>query len=59
MLFRSIFPIWWADMPAIVKGFLDKVLLRTFAYMENRVVHVADPGQLRQRSSGALLFVDV
>ena len=24
-------------MPAIVKGFLDKVLLRTFAYMENRV----------------------
>ena len=32
-----IFPIWWADMPAIVKGFLDKVLLRTFAYMENRV----------------------
>ena len=31
-----IFPIWWAGMPAIVKGFLDKVLLRTFAYMENR-----------------------
>lgn len=29
-----IFPIWWADMPAIVKGFLDKVLLKTFAYVE-------------------------
>ena len=30
-----IFPIWWADMPAIVKGYLDKVLLKTFAYVEN------------------------
>ena len=26
-----IFPIWWANMPAIVKGFIDKVFLRTFA----------------------------
>lgn len=32
-----IFPIWWADMPAIVKGFLDKVLLKSYAYVENRV----------------------
>ena len=31
-----ICPIWWSDMPAIVKGFIDKVFLRTFAYMENR-----------------------
>lgn len=29
-----IFPIWWASMPAIVKGYLDKVLLKTFAYIE-------------------------
>lgn len=29
-----IFPIWWADMLAIVKGYLDKVLLKTFAYVE-------------------------
>ena len=28
-----IFPIWWADMPAIVKGFEDKVFLKTFAYV--------------------------
>jgi len=27
-----IFPIWWEVMPAMTKGFLDKVLLRTFAY---------------------------
>ena len=31
-----IFPIWWADMPAIVKGFLDKVLLKQFAYVESK-----------------------
>ena len=31
-----IFPIWWADMPAIVKWFLDKVLLKQFAYVESK-----------------------
>lgn len=30
-----IFPIWWYDAPAIVKGFLDKVLLPHFAYYED------------------------
>lgn len=29
-----IFPIWWYDMPAILKGFLDKVMLKKFAYSE-------------------------
>lgn len=27
-----IFPIWWMNMPAILKGFFDKVLLYGFAY---------------------------
>lgn len=31
-----IFPIWWADAPAIVKGFLDKVFLKTLAYDESK-----------------------
>ncbi len=26
------FPIWWSTMPAILKGFLDKVLLYDYAY---------------------------
>ncbi|MCL2132135.1 MAG: NAD(P)H-dependent oxidoreductase [Lentimicrobiaceae bacterium] len=27
-----IFPLWWSDVPAILKGFFDKVMLRNFAY---------------------------
>lgn len=27
-----IFPIWWNTMPAILKGFFDKVLLKDFAF---------------------------
>lgn len=30
-----IFPIWWYDVPAILKGFLDKVFLPKFAYQED------------------------
>lgn len=26
------FPIWWSTMPAVLKGFLDKVLLYGYAY---------------------------
>jgi len=29
-----IFPIWWNDIPAIVKGFFDKVMLKDFAYRD-------------------------
>lgn len=27
-----IFPIWWSTVPAILKGFIDKVMLPGFAY---------------------------
>ncbi len=27
-----IFPVWWYDIPAILKGFIDKVLLKNWAY---------------------------
>lgn len=27
-----LFPIWWGDSPAILKGFIDKVMLKGFAY---------------------------
>ena len=27
-----IFPIWWMSLPAILKGFFDKVMTKGFAY---------------------------
>ncbi len=27
-----VFPVWWYDLPAILKGFMDKVLLKNWAY---------------------------
>jgi len=30
-----LFPIWWYDMPAIMRGFLDKVMLNHSAYIED------------------------
>lgn len=30
-----IFPIWWYDMPAILRGFFDKVMLSGSAYLED------------------------
>lgn len=30
-----IYPIWWGTMPAILKGFFDKVLLKDYAYNYN------------------------
>lgn len=27
-----VFPIWWVSMPAILKGFIDKVFLKNFAF---------------------------
>ncbi|KRN99921.1 NAD(P)H-dependent oxidoreductase [Companilactobacillus kimchiensis] len=30
-----IFPIWWQNMPAMLKGFFDKTMLNGFAYNED------------------------
>ena len=30
-----ITPIWWHSIPAELKGFFDKVMLKNFAYVEN------------------------
>ncbi|HEY1644879.1 MAG TPA: NAD(P)H-dependent oxidoreductase [Candidatus Saccharimonadales bacterium] len=29
-----VFPIWWEAMPALTKGFIDKVIIKNFAYVE-------------------------
>lgn len=43
-----IFPIWWYGLPAILKGFIDKVMLINFAYSED------DKGVL----SGQLTYIN-
>lgn len=30
-----IFPIWWTEAPAIMKGFFEKVLLKSWAYLSS------------------------
>jgi NAD(P)H dehydrogenase (quinone) len=32
-----VFPVWWFSIPAILKGFIDKVMLKDFAYVEGRI----------------------
>ncbi len=32
-----LFPLWWYDTPAILKGFFDKVMLKNFAYVETKI----------------------
>ncbi|TLX77027.1 flavodoxin family protein [Labilibacter sediminis] len=31
-----MFPIWWYDLPAVLKGFVDKVMLKNFSYVETK-----------------------
>ncbi len=31
-----IFPIWWMSMPAILKGFFDKTMVKGFAYEDSK-----------------------
>lgn len=35
-----IFPVWWFDVPAILKGFIEKVMLSGFAYEEDEKGHL-------------------
>ena len=31
-----VFPVWWMSMPAILKGFFDKVMIKGFAYENSK-----------------------
>ena len=42
------FPIWWFGMPAILKGWADRVFVRGFAYVANRKY---DTGLLRGKAA--------
>lgn len=43
-----IFPIWWSGMPAILKGFIDKVFATGFAYDFKGIMPV---GHLKGKTS--------
>lgn len=46
-----IFPNWWGGMPAILKGFFDKVFLKNFAYKKEPA-----PGNGLLKTKGAALI---
>ncbi|KRF20575.1 NADPH-quinone reductase [Nocardioides sp. Soil797] len=45
------FPLWWYTMPAILKGWLDRVFVKGFAY---GVAHPSLPGRTRRYGEGVL-----
>ena len=48
-----VFPIWWYGMPALLKGFFDKVMLKKFAYIEGQTGLLV--GQLTHINEAVLL----
>ncbi|MGY3778511.1 NAD(P)H-dependent oxidoreductase [Isobaculum melis] len=47
-----LFPIWWYEIPAILKGFFDKVMLNHFSYEEGKLGLV---GQLTQIKKATII----
>lgn len=39
-LLTFIYPIWWAGMPALLKGYIDRVFARGFAYHQDESGHI-------------------
>ena len=37
-----IFPGWWSGMPAILKGFIDRVFVAGFAYSYKKIASLAE-----------------
>lgn len=52
-----VFPVWWGSIPALLKGFLDRVLLPGFAYKFHENNHFWDK-LLKGRSARILSTLD-
>lgn len=52
-----VYPIWWGAMPALLKGFIDRVFLPSFAYKYRRGSSMWDK-LLEGRSADLLVTMD-
>jgi NAD(P)H dehydrogenase (quinone) len=52
-----VYPIWWGGMPALLKGFIDRVFLPAFAYKYRRGSSLWDK-LLEGRSADLLVTMD-
>lgn len=50
-----IYPIWWNEMPAILKGFIDRVFVKDFAYKFKGMMPI---GLLKQKKSYIINTMD-
>lgn len=50
-LITMIYPIWWAGMPAMMKGYIDRVFSRNFAY------EVTGLGEIRPLLTGKKVII--
>jgi len=52
-----VYPIWWGSVPALLKGFLDRVLLPCFAFRYHKGKAFPE-GLLKGRSADLLVSMD-
>lgn len=52
-----VYPVWWASFPAIMKGFIDRVFLPTFAFKKRENSLLAD-GLLKGKTARIISTLD-
>lgn len=52
-----VYPIWWGSIPAILKGFFDRIFLPGFAFKFRKDALIVD-GLLRQRTAHLIATMD-
>lgn len=52
-----VYPVWWASFPAIMKGFIDRLFLPTFAFQKRENSLLAD-GLLKGKTARIISTLD-
>ncbi|MBN1175473.1 NAD(P)H-dependent oxidoreductase [Candidatus Woesearchaeota archaeon] len=50
-----VYPLWWGDMPALMKGFLDRAFIPGFAYDPKNKTMGLPKGLLKGKSARAII----